>query len=260
MAKELPYFQFEPAEYLTKDISFCTLSAQGLFINICSYYWQRQCDLSKIQFLKRFNYKEEFEELLTEGIIDLEEDKIVIKFLDNQYFNATSKSSINSLNGAKGGRPKKQIETEIKPNQNPIETESKGIREDKIKEYKIKEDNIKIEILPALPKFSFYSELVNYGFEKNLVEDWLKVRKTKKATNTQTAFKNFILEIELRECNINEILEICVDKSWSGFKWSWYDNLKQQSKSFNNGRIEKTSEQLANDLYNSEAARNFKFS
>ena len=37
MAKELPYFQFEPAEYLTKDISFCSLSAQGLFINICCF-------------------------------------------------------------------------------------------------------------------------------------------------------------------------------------------------------------------------------
>ena len=52
MAKELPYFQFEPAEYLTKDISFCSLSAQGLFINICSFYWQRQCKLTKEQFLK----------------------------------------------------------------------------------------------------------------------------------------------------------------------------------------------------------------
>lgn len=131
----------------------------------------------------------------------------------------------------------------------------------KEKEEEKEKEKVKLkEYIPALPKFSFFSELVNYGFEKNLVEDWLKVRKTKKATNTQTAFKNFILEIELRECNINEILEICVDKSWSGFKWSWYDNLKQQSKSFNNGRIEKTSEQLANDLYNSEAARNFKFS
>jgi hypothetical protein len=40
MAKELPYFKFEPAEYLTKDVS-CSLAAQGLFINLCSYYWQR---------------------------------------------------------------------------------------------------------------------------------------------------------------------------------------------------------------------------
>lgn len=107
--------------------------------------------------------------------------------------------------------------------------------------------------------FSFERSLLNYGFDKNLVTDWLKVRKTKKATNTETAFKNFIAELEQRTCNINEVLEICVEKSWSGFKWSWIDNLKQTN-TFNNGRVEKTPEQLARDIYNSEAARNFKFS
>lgn len=107
--------------------------------------------------------------------------------------------------------------------------------------------------------FSFERSLLEYGFEKQLVIDWLKVRKTKKATNTETAFKNFIAELEQRTCNINEVLEICVEKSWSGFKWSWIDNLKQTN-TFNNGRVEKTPEQLARDIYNSEAARNFKFS
>lgn len=107
--------------------------------------------------------------------------------------------------------------------------------------------------------FSFERSLLDYGFDRQLVTDWLKVRKTKKATNTETAFKNFIAEIEQRTCNINEILEVCVEKSWSGFKWSWIDNLKQTN-TFNNGRVEKTPEQLARDIYNSEAARNFKFS
>jgi hypothetical protein len=46
MAKELPYFKFEPAEYLTKDV-FCSLAAQGLFINLCSYYWQRSCNYQR---------------------------------------------------------------------------------------------------------------------------------------------------------------------------------------------------------------------
>jgi len=144
MAKELPYFQFEPAEYLTKDISFCSLSAQGLFINVCSYYWQRQCDLSKEQFLRRFNYPVEFNELVKEGVIDIQNDKIVIKFLFTQYLKATNKSVVNSGNGAKGGRPKKPnenpIESEIKPKENPIESKSKGIREDNIIEDK--EDEI----------------------------------------------------------------------------------------------------------------------
>jgi uncharacterized phage protein (TIGR02220 family) len=147
MAKELPYFQFEPAEYLTKDISFCSLSAQGLFINICSYYWQRECKLTKEQFLKRLNNELEFNELLNEGVFSVDDEGFIsIKFLDLQYAKATNKSVTNSENGSKGGRPKKAKinpnETEIKANQNPIKSESKGIREENIKEDKIKEENI----------------------------------------------------------------------------------------------------------------------
>lgn len=143
MAKELPYFKFEPAEYLTKDISFCSLSAQGLFINICSYYWQRNCKITKSQLLKRLDYEDEFDELIFEGVIDLDENQyIIIKFLDNQLTSVEEKSKINSTNGSKGGRPKKNIvinpiETETKPKLNPIESETKGIREDKIKENNI---------------------------------------------------------------------------------------------------------------------------
>ena len=102
MAKELPYFKFEPAEYLTKNISFCSLSAQGLFVNICSYYWQRNCKLTTEQVLKRLNYKTELDELISEGIIDLQEDFIVIKFLDNQLVEVEKTSKQNSINGAKG--------------------------------------------------------------------------------------------------------------------------------------------------------------
>lgn len=138
MAKELPYFKFEPAEYLTKDISFCSLSAQGLFINICSYYWQRNCKLTKEQLLKRLNHETELNELIQEGVIDLIENNIFIKFLDNQLNEVEIKSKTNSINGGKGGRPKKNpIETETKAKQNPNESETisetKGIREDKIK-------------------------------------------------------------------------------------------------------------------------------
>ena len=78
MAKELPYFKFEPAEYLTKDISFCSLAAQGLFINICSYYWQRGCELTKEQLLRRLNYEKELNELISEGVIDLVDNNIKI--------------------------------------------------------------------------------------------------------------------------------------------------------------------------------------
>lgn len=90
--------------------------------------------------------------------------------------------------------------------------------------------------------FDFRKSLIEYGFKIDLVDDWLKVRKTKKATNTQTAYKSFISEIESRECNINDMLQISVTNSWSGFKHKWVDNLtiQQQSEKLEEEKIGRT--------------------
>jgi hypothetical protein len=87
-----------------------------------------------------------------------------------------------------------------------------------------------IKDITALPKFSFYHSLITYGGNENLVSDWLKVRKTKKATNTETAYKKFINQVEKSGHSINDVLEKCIEKSWSGFDADWYkkENVKQQ--------------------------------
>ena len=78
--------------------------------------------------------------------------------------------------------------------------------------------------------FNFRKSLIDYGFKENLVLDWLKVRKTKKATNTQTAFNGFISQVEKSNLDINVILEKCIVKSWSGFKNSWLEKEKSSGK------------------------------
>jgi hypothetical protein len=70
--------------------------------------------------------------------------------------------------------------------------------------------------------FSFYNSLINIGANKELVSDWIKVRKNKKLTNTQTAFNKFISQLEKSGYTINEVLEKCVEKSWGGFDAEWY--------------------------------------
>jgi hypothetical protein len=73
-------------------------------------------------------------------------------------------------------------------------------------------------------KFNFKQALIDYGFESDIVDDWIIVRKTKRLANTKTAFDGFIKEIETRCCNRNDVLRICVENSWGGFKWQWIDN------------------------------------
>jgi len=74
--------------------------------------------------------------------------------------------------------------------------------------------------------FNFRKSLVDYGFEENLVIDWLKVRKTRKASNTRTAFNGFIKQVEKSNLDKNLVLTECIIRSWSGFKSEWILNSK----------------------------------
>lgn len=82
-------------------------------------------------------------------------------------------------------------------------------------------------------KYNFKLKLKEYGFSENLIDEWMQVRKNKKATNTETAFKKFISEVELINGDINKILEYIIEKSWSGFKAEW---ILTEIKNKNNGK------------------------
>lgn len=95
-------------------------------------------------------------------------------------------------------------------------------------------NEIKENISPSAP-FPFFKSLTDYGFEVQLVKDWLKVRKKKKATDTETAFKGFISEVVKCGADKNLILKKCVEKSWAGFESEWYakELLKEVKKVYN---------------------------
>lgn len=103
MSKQLPYFQFEPAEWLAGDVSMCSMEAQGLFVNIKCVYWQKEGDLSLSQIRRRFkNHLDLIDELIEDGIIKTKGDKVVIEFLDMQRTAILRKKKRNSENGYKG--------------------------------------------------------------------------------------------------------------------------------------------------------------
>lgn len=97
---------------------------------------------------------------------------------------------------------------------NPTDSDNVSVSvNDNVKEKEKKEET-------ASP-FSFYSSLIQDGAETQLVSDWLKVRKNKKLTNTQTAYEGFIKEVKKSKKTVNQVLTQCVENSWGGFKSEW---------------------------------------
>lgn len=79
-----------------------------------------------------------------------------------------------------------------------------------------------IENINTPTSFSFFNSLVSLGANKKFANEWIKVRKTKRLTNTETAFNKFIVQVEESGYTLNEVLEKCIEKSWGGFNAEWY--------------------------------------
>jgi hypothetical protein len=131
-----------------------------------------------------------------------------------------SKQQTNKENGLKGGRPKKEI-TEINPN-NPnglIKTQSnpeKGVSDSVSVNVKDKKD---------INTFDFKKSCMSLGIELDIINDWLLVRKGKKASNTKTAYELIKSELSKTTLSANECIKIAVQNSWSGFKSDWLKTL-----------------------------------
>ena len=63
--------------------------------------------------------------------------------------------------------------------------------------------------------------MLSEGFTPELVDEWLKIRKAKKAVNTERAFKTFIEHVRKTNQDINTVLSIIVQKQWKGFEADW---------------------------------------
>ena len=85
-------------------------------------------------------------------------------------------------------------------------------------------------------RFDFKKSLLEIGVTPQVAEDWLKVRKAKKAANTETAFKRIQKEIELSGLSADECITIAVERSWQGFKAEWVANYQRQSPQRPTGR------------------------
>ena len=108
---------------------------------------------------------------------------------------------------------KTESKTEAKNNQEESKTETNNNNNNNVND----NDNVNEKEI----KFDFKKSLLSFGFDSILVDEWLKVRRVKKAVNSEIAFNGFIREVNLNGQDINFILQKCVEKGWRSFESDW---------------------------------------
>ena len=72
-------------------------------------------------------------------------------------------------------------------------------------------------------------DLIELGVNEQFAQDWIEIRKAKRAPLTKTALDAIIKEAEKAKLSLNYAIRVCVENSWQGFKADWYQNLNQQT-------------------------------
>jgi len=132
MAKELPYFRFTVSEWLNDDISLLGYAVKGVFSDVCSYYWFKDCSITLTKLELRFNdAKGELKKLIDEDIIKVSDcgEFIEITFLNEQYNKLSDLRDSRVNAGRKGGLSKARAKLEQK-------SSYKDKDKDKDKDYK----------------------------------------------------------------------------------------------------------------------------
>jgi biotin operon repressor len=82
--------------------------------------------------------------------------------------------------------------------------------------------------------------LLDYGLDEQLADDFLTLRKSKRAPVTKTVCKSIQTEAEKAGILFSQAIEICINRSWQSFNASWDWQCRKQT----NGTTYKTKEQL----------------
>ena len=181
MAKELPYFKFEPNQWENGNIQMLSREDKGLFIDLCSMYWSRLGDVP----LKLATQKlcagnaTALNSLCDEKIIEISDGNIFIKFLSEQLNEFEDMSKQNSKNAKEGWQKRRKQKEESERNATALNSQSENdaIREEEMRGEKIKEKRVVNKFTPPpLDDVVFY--FTENGYSKELAQKAFKYYET----------------------------------------------------------------------------------
>ena len=217
MAKDSPWFKFFTGEWANGSITLENYSVQGVFINVCCFYWSKQGDVTRKQLEKKIRSNKELNILFDEEILKIENEKVTINFLDSQIVEREKRSKQSSdagkISAAKRAEKKqhpfndRSTPVEISFNENPT-IKNKSKKESKSKSKK----DINKEEIVFFPNDILldekYKQFLNFRKEikKAITPSSIELNK-KKLMNLANQDGNKAIEI----------IEQSIANGWQGF-------------------------------------------
>ncbi len=142
IAKELPYFKFEPSTWDTGSIQMCTREERSVFIDLCSMYWQRLGDLPYKLAVQKVcaGNATALDSLCGADVIKIIDGMICIDFLNEQLAEFENTSSQNAKNAREGWQKRRKDATAERPHSDPNAIREEKIRLDEKREEEIREE------------------------------------------------------------------------------------------------------------------------
>ncbi len=216
---KLQWFKFTPSDWMMGKIQRCCEVTQARFIRLSCLYWNKECLLTYEDAEIEID-KEHLDILLSKKIIKIDDDFIKIEFLDEQMEGITETSIKRRDAVLKRWNKVKQSDTSVlQSNTSVLQSDTDKSRVDKSR---VEKEKKRI--------YDFRKSLIDLGVIENVVDDYLVVRKNKRLSNTETAFNKLKDEIEKSNVKANDVINICVEKSWGGFNHKWLDNINVEVK------------------------------
>lgn len=85
--------------------------------------------------------------------------------------------------------------------------------------------------------YSAKDDLLEVGVDPQTADDWLALRKAKKATVTKTAIDGIKREVVLAGISLGSALSLCCERGWAGFKAEWVQGQARTSPGSGNQQL-----------------------
>jgi len=199
------YFQFEIKEWVS-NTAHLSLEEESIYLRLILYYYDSETPIpfnnELIMRKLRINNSGAYETILDEFFVNTDNgwihercDKEIIKY----------KGKLEQASKAGKASAEKRFNARSTPVQPIINQESLIINH--------KSD---IKASPIAPKVA-----IPIGVDESLWNDFLTLRRAKKLPITKTALKGIANEAIKAEKSLAEVLQICCERGWAGFKASW---------------------------------------